>query len=48
VAIWHEDRLLIDGERVPAEHGAAFETISRVTEAVLGTAADASIADAGS
>ena len=46
MTIWHEDRLLIDGELVPAERGATYETISPSTEAVLGTAADASIADA--
>jgi len=46
VTIWHEDRLLIDGELVRAANGATFETISPTSEAVLGTAADASIADA--
>ena len=44
--MWHEDRLLIDGELVRAEHGATYETISPSTEEVLGTAADASVADA--
>jgi acyl-CoA reductase-like NAD-dependent aldehyde dehydrogenase len=46
VTIWHEDRLLIDGALVPAEHGATYETIAPATEEVLGTAADASVADA--
>jgi len=46
MTIWHEDRLLIDGELVRAEHGATFETIDPATEAVLGTAADASVGDA--
>ena len=44
--MWHEDRLLIDGELVRAEHGATYETISPSTEEVLGTAADANVADA--
>ena len=46
MTIWHEDRLLIDGELVPAENGATYETISPATEEVLGAAADASVADA--
>ena len=46
MTIWHEDRLLIDGELVAAENGATYETISPSTEEVLGTAADASVADA--
>jgi aldehyde dehydrogenase (NAD+) len=46
VTIWHEDRLLVDGELVPAENGATYETIAPATEEVLGTAADASVADA--
>jgi aldehyde dehydrogenase (NAD+) len=46
VTIWHEDRLLIDGELVVAENGATYETISPSTEEVLGTTADASVADA--
>ncbi len=45
VTLWHEDRLLIDGELVAAEGGKTYETISPSTEEVLGTAADASIAD---
>src|SRR5581483_1725172 len=43
---WHEDRLLVDGELVGAEHGATYETIAPATEEVLGTAADASVGDA--
>ncbi len=46
MTIWHEDRLLIDGELVAAENGATYETISPSTEEVLGTTADASVADA--
>jgi aldehyde dehydrogenase (NAD+) len=46
VTIWHEDRLLIDGELVAAEGGATYDNISPSTEEVLGTAADATIADA--
>jgi acyl-CoA reductase-like NAD-dependent aldehyde dehydrogenase len=45
VTLWHEERLLIDGALVPAANGATYETISPSTEAVLGTAADASLAD---
>jgi acyl-CoA reductase-like NAD-dependent aldehyde dehydrogenase len=44
--MWHEERLLIDGELVPAEGGRTFETINPATGEVLGTAADASLADA--
>ena len=43
---WHEERLLIDGELVPATGGASYETINPATEAVLGRAADATVADA--
>jgi len=46
VTTWHEDRLLIDGELVPAGKGATYETIDPATEAVLGTAADAAVDDA--
>jgi aldehyde dehydrogenase (NAD+) len=46
VTIWHEDRLLIDGELVPAAGGAIYETINPATEEVLGTAADATVDDA--
>src|SRR5262245_14370037 len=42
---WHEERLLIDGELVPAAGGATYETINPATESVLGRAADASPAD---
>ena len=45
MTIWHEDRLLVDGELVPAEHGATYENIAPATEEVLGTAADASVGD---
>ena len=44
--MWHEERLLIDGELVEAEGGRTFETVDPATGAVLGTAADASVADA--
>ena len=39
VAIWHEEKLLIDGELVDAAGGATFETISPSTEEVLGVVA---------
>ncbi|HWS47809.1 MAG TPA: aldehyde dehydrogenase family protein, partial [Acidimicrobiia bacterium] len=46
VTTWHEEKLLIDGELVAAAGGAVYETINPATEAVLGTSADASVADA--
>ena len=46
MTIWHEDRLLVDGELVAAEGGRTYETINPATEEVLGTSADASVADA--
>ena len=42
---WHEERLLIDGQLVDAEHGATYPNVSPSTEELLGTAADAGIAD---
>ena len=44
--MWHEERLLIDGQLVAAEGGRTFETIDPSTGTVLGSAADASVADA--
>jgi acyl-CoA reductase-like NAD-dependent aldehyde dehydrogenase len=44
--MWHEDKLLIDGELVAAEGGATYQTISPSTEEILGTAANATVADA--
>ena len=46
--MWHEERLLIDGELVTAAGGAVFPTINPATEEVLGTAADAGPDDAES
>jgi aldehyde dehydrogenase (NAD+) len=46
VTTWREERLLIDGELVAAAGGATFETVNPATEAVLGVAADATVADA--
>jgi aldehyde dehydrogenase (NAD+) len=43
--LWHEDRLLVDGELRPAAGGATYENIDPATEEVIGTAADASPAD---
>ncbi len=44
--MWHEERLLINGELVDAEGNRTFETINPTTGEALGTAADASIGDA--
>ena len=44
--MWHEERLLIDGELVDAAGGAMFPTINPATEEVLGVAADAGPEDA--
>jgi acyl-CoA reductase-like NAD-dependent aldehyde dehydrogenase len=46
VVTWHEDRLLVDGALVPAAGGRTFETLNPATGQVLGTAADATVADA--
>ena len=44
--MWHEERLLIEGELVGAAGGAVFSTINPATEEVLGVAADAGPEDA--
>jgi acyl-CoA reductase-like NAD-dependent aldehyde dehydrogenase len=44
--MWHEARLLIDGELVTASGGRTYETVAPATEAVLGVAADATVDDA--
>jgi acyl-CoA reductase-like NAD-dependent aldehyde dehydrogenase len=44
--MWHEDRLLIDGDLGPAEAGRTYETVNPTTGERLGTAADATVADA--
>jgi len=46
VTNWHEERLLIDGERVAAAGGRTYENVNPATEAVIGTAADATVGDA--
>jgi acyl-CoA reductase-like NAD-dependent aldehyde dehydrogenase len=43
--MWHEERLLIDGDLVPAEGGRTFETVNPTTGKVLGSAADATVGD---
>ena len=43
--LWHEDRLLIDGELVPAEGGATYASINPATGEEVASAADASLAD---
>ena len=45
-AMWHEERLLIGGELVPAEGNRTYETFNPATGEPLGPAADASVADA--
>ncbi len=45
MTIWHEERLLIDGELVDAEGGRTYENESPSTEEVLGVVADASLGD---
>ena len=43
--LWHEDRLLIDGELVAAEGGATYPSINPATGEEVASAADASLAD---
>src|SRR5687767_7509746 len=43
--MWHEERLLIDGELVPAEGGATYDTLNPATGQVLGSASDATLGD---
>ncbi len=42
---WHEERLLVDGDLVPAGGGDSFAVVSPATGRELGRAADASLAD---
>ena len=44
--MWHEERLLIDGDLGPAEAGRTYETVNPTTGEVLGTASDATVGDA--
>ncbi|HLM29860.1 MAG TPA: aldehyde dehydrogenase family protein [Acidimicrobiales bacterium] len=44
--MWHEERLLIDGDLVPAEGGRTYETIDPTSGEPLGSAANASVGDA--
>ncbi len=44
--MWHEERLLIDGDLVPAEGDRTYETTNPATGEALGTAADATVGDA--
>jgi aldehyde dehydrogenase (NAD+) len=43
--LFHEERLLIDGELVEAEGGKTYENVNPATEEVIGVAADASVDD---
>ena len=40
-----DERLLVDGDLVPARSGAMFETANPATEELLGVCADASVED---
>jgi aldehyde dehydrogenase (NAD+) len=44
--MWHDERLLVGGELVPAEGSATYETVDPSTGEVLGSAADATVGDA--
>ncbi len=44
--MWHEERLMIDGQLRPAGGDGVFETVNPATEEVLGVAANATDADA--
>jgi acyl-CoA reductase-like NAD-dependent aldehyde dehydrogenase len=44
--MWHDARLLLDGELVAAEGHRTYETLNPTTGEVLGVAADATVADA--
>jgi aldehyde dehydrogenase (NAD+) len=44
--MWHEERLLIGGELVPAEGNRTYPTVNPTTGEELGIAADATVADA--
>jgi acyl-CoA reductase-like NAD-dependent aldehyde dehydrogenase len=44
--MWHEERLLVAGELRPAAGDRTYETVDPSTEEVLGTVADATVADA--
>ena len=44
--MWHEEKVLIDGELRGATGGGVFETVNPATEEVLGVAANATEADA--
>ena len=43
--LWYDERLLIDGQLVPASGGATFENVNPATEEVIGVVADGSLAD---
>ena len=45
MTLWHEERLLIDGELRDAAGGATYANISPTTGAAVGVAADGSAAD---
>ena len=43
--LWYDERLLIDGQLVPASGGATLENVNPATEKVIGVVADGSLAD---
>jgi len=46
MTLWHEERLLVDGDLVLAEGGRRYPTLDPSTAEPLGAAADASVGDA--
>ena len=43
--LWHEERMLIDGDLVAAVSGATYDNVNPATEEVIGRAADGGAAD---
>ena len=43
--LWREERMLIDGELVPAVSGATYDNVNPATEEVIGVTADGGAAD---
>ncbi|MEI7593343.1 MAG: aldehyde dehydrogenase [Actinomycetes bacterium] len=43
--LWHEERMLIDGELASARSGAVYDNINPATEQIIGVAANGSVSD---